>query len=88
MLTAFPFYSSLTRLAFSFHIAIRLAYQLFLPLIHSKEISCLRKDHESGEENRFLRFPPPRFISVFSAGIIFPRSLHYVHMTVGIFLGK
>ncbi|NXC18441.1 CQ10B protein, partial [Corythaeola cristata] len=44
-----------------------------------KRISCLRKDHDSGEENYFFRFPPPRLTSIFPAEIIFPGSLHLVH---------
>lgn len=43
-LRAFLFYCSLTRQAFFFHIAIRLAYQLFFPLlIHSKEAFLSQK---------------------------------------------
>lgn len=69
------------------------SYQIGLPTLFplqftQKRISCLRKDHESGEENSFFRFPPPRLISIFSAGIVFPRSLNFVHIMVGTFLEK
>lgn len=90
MLRAFLFYCSLTRQAFLFHTAIRLAYQFFFPLNSPKRSILVseKMNHKSSEESHFFRFPSPRLISLFSAAITFPRGLHYVHRTAGTFLGK
>lgn len=86
-LRAFLLYCSETRQAFFFHIAIRLAYQLFFPLNSLKRSILVseKNPYKSGEKNHFFRFPPLRLISLFSAAVTFPRGLHYAHRTAGTF---